>query len=299
MKNHAKLAASIIAIVLLLYFVGFEKIAASLAGFQASLAVPVMALFIITVFLGAANLKILLDAKCRMNFSEYFREYFYSWAVGSILPGRVGDFSLAFLIREKIPAAESSAIILLDKLITLVVLSLAACLSMALFFGANSGLQAAGILIVCWIIGIIALFSEPGNKLISRIIPKRLEGQYRSFHSTTAHFLAKEKTRMAANLVVSIIKIWVQSYAFIIILSGLGVAARAEHIFLITSASTIISFVPITAGGVGIKEGAFAYMALQIGIPPEKSIATAAISAGLNYILVAAGAMAFMAKKAK
>ena len=61
---------------------------------------------------------------------------------------------------------------------------------------------------------------------------------------------------------------------------------RIIDIFMITAASTIISFVPLTMSGLGLKEGSFALLALRAGISVDKTAAMIVVSTAINYAIV-------------
>ena len=287
MAETGKLVAGLLIIVLLVYFAGIEKIAVSLASFNAILIIPVFMLFILALVFGAVNLKILLDAKLRMGFFEFFPDYCLSWIAGSLIPGKIGDFSLAYLMKDKTTVGVTTAIIMLDKIITLFVLTIAGSLSVTFFVGPEYGIYIICLLLFSWIIGFILLFSATGRNAIARIIPKKYSQEIQDFYFTLREFIDKEKMRISLNLAGTVLKLGTQSFAFMLIFLGFGINVKLLDMFLITSTATIFSFVPFTASGLGIKEGAFAFLWLQRGIMLEKSLANAAISTIMNYVLVA------------
>lgn len=292
-----KIALGLAIVAALIYVAGAGEIFSSLAEFDAVLLVPVFLLFVAALALGALNVKILLDAKLKAGFREFFPGYCLSWAAGSLLPGKIGDFSLGYIMRGKIGIGEMTAIVLLDKIITLFLLSVLASVGVFLFAGEEiAGFVSAG-LVLAWL-GLAAFFIFFGGaKILEKLAPKKYAGGIRDFFATLKYFIAKERKRVALNSAVTVLKLVVQSAAFTLIFWGMGVYPNPVDIMLITSAATIISFVPLTASGLGIKEGAFAYLALQIGIPLSKSVANAAVSTALNYALVALALLAFLKKR--
>src|SRR3989344_3462934 len=273
---------------LLFYFIGFGKIAESLLSFDALYLIPVTALFIAEVLAGGLNLKLLFGARRKLETKGFFLDYLSSWGLGFIAPGKIGDFSLAYFLRNQMPAAESGAIILLDKIITLFVLTMFGSVSLVLFLGQGAAAGFIAALLFLWAAGIAIILTKPGIKLLSRVSPEKYRAGIDGFSRTLGDFLAFEKRRIFLNLSLTIVKLGIQALAFVLIFSGLGVKSGFLEIFLITCASTIMSFVPLTSGGLGIKEGTFAFLALQAGIPLEKSVANAVVSTAINYTLMAA-----------
>ncbi len=292
----AKLSAGLLIIAALVYFIGPEKAAASFTGFDTLYLIPVAAIFLALLFLSGLNLKILFDARSSIGFLEFFREFSYSWAVGSLLPGKIGDFSLSYLLRKKIPAGESAAIIVIDKLITFAVLSLLGAVAVVLFLGKQDFAVVFFSLGGLWAAGLFLLFTETGKETIKGFLPEKMKGLFSGFTEAIGHFFRREKKRLAANLLITILKLGMQSLAFVLLFEGAGVKSGLIDIMLITAASTIFSLVPITAGGLGIKEASYAFLCLQIGIPAEKSFAASVISTVINYAIVGLIALLFLAR---
>lgn len=284
--NAIKFAAGAALLVALFYFAGIGTTIGALASFDLAILYPVILLYILTVFMSGINVKILLDAHSRLGLLEFMKDYSSSWAAGSVLPGKVGDFSLAYLLKDRIAPAKSAGIILLDKLITLVILSLVGSASIALFLGAWPAAIAVGSLCVLWATGFLLLFTNAGKKFFTGILPQKLRPHFADFAAVFPHFIENEKPRIAANAALTLLKLAVQAGATVIIYLGLGEHVRIIDIFMITAASTIISFVPLTISGLGLKEGSFALLALRAGIPMDKTAAVIVVSTAINYAIV-------------
>ena len=92
--------------------------------------------FLISLIIGAVNLKILLSPLSKnISFYKIFYYSVLSWAVGLFVPGKIGEFSFVPLLKnEGVRVGHGSAIFILDKLITLVVLSIFSLIGIYLFF---------------------------------------------------------------------------------------------------------------------------------------------------------------------
>ncbi len=288
-----KLTAGIAILAALFYFAGIDRILGALATFDLPLLAPVTVLFILTIFINGINVKILLDAHFRLDLLWFMRNYFTSWAVGSVLPGKVGDFSLAYFLKDNIAPAKTVGIILLDKLITLMILSLAGSASIALFLGAESAVVAVISICALWITGIAFLFTGPAKGLLSKIFPQQLRGHFKDFALVVPQLIANEKSRIALNAALTVARLAAQAGAIAIIYLGVGEHVGFFDIFMISAASTLMSFIPFTMGGLGLREGSFTLLASSAGIPIEKTAVMIFVSIAISYAIVGIILLAF------
>lgn len=292
--NALKLLASIAVIAALFHLAGTEKIIQSLAVFNLFYALPVLLIFLIVLLISAYNVRILYDTHAALNEKDFLHNYLYSWAIGSIFPGKIGDFSLAYMVKDKVRVGESTAIILLDKLVTLLVLTVFGSLSIFLFFRGNDAMNAVLLLAAIWLAGILIVLTSRGRNVLKMLMPKKVLESFAGFSSTMNSFLSEGKMRLCLNLTLTLAKLLLQSTAFVLLFMGLGIQTGIVEIMLITSAATLLSFLPITMGGLGLREGAFAFLALQAGIPLKHSVSASIISTAINYLIVGAIALLYL-----
>ena len=257
-----------------------------LSSFDAALITPIVLLLALVLALTFINLKILFDAKCRMDSGKFFLDFLASWAIGFMLPGKVGDFSLAYFLRGKIRVGESTAIILLDKVIGIAALSIFGSLAFMLFPEQGTSYTAFALVLLAWLAGGFLFFTSGGRNAIKKIVPAKYTGKFAGFSVALSHFLAKEKKRIALNFLLSIVRLVLQAWILVSIFSGIGISAGVWEITLVLAATTLLSFIPLTTSGIGIREGAFAFFALQLGIPVAASVSASLISGFFNYLLV-------------
>jgi len=298
--NFGRIGISLLLIIGLLYVVGLDNFVDAILKFDILFVPIVFFLMLVTLVLSGFNLKILFDAKSKIEPKEFFKDFCSSWAAGFIMPGKIGDFYLGYLLRKQVSVGFSSAVILLDKLITLLIISVLGILSLLLFLEQKTAIPIIAVLLLMWIAGIILLFSPLGRKLLAnKIIPEKYKYAIEGFFDTLKYFLKSEKRRILLNFILTLVKITIQGFTFILIFEGLGVSAPLFEIILITSAITIISFVPITTGGLGVKEAAFALFAVKIGLPLNASVTNTIISTAANYIIVGILAFIFLDRNIK
>ncbi len=284
-----RLGFGVLLVLLLVYLGGIANTLAAVSSFNLfnpALTVPILLIFAVTLIVTWLNLKILFDAKYGLDSKEFFLDFLASWAIGFMLPGKIGDFSLAYFLKEKIRVGESTAVILLDKVIGIAALSIVGSLSFVIF--PEKGIADAAFLLVlfAWLAGGFLVFTSNGRGIIKKIVPAKYTEKFAGFSATLNYFLAKEKKRIALNFLLSVAKLVLQATILVIIFGGIGISAGVWEITLVLAATTLLSFVPITASGIGIREGAFAFFAFQLGIPIAASVSASLIGFFFNYLIV-------------
>src|SRR5450432_974447 len=70
--------------------------------------------------IGANNSRLLLNTQRRLPFLRVFKYYCFGWTAGLVSIGKIGEFSIAYYLKQEgIPYSKSLAIVLLDKVVTL------------------------------------------------------------------------------------------------------------------------------------------------------------------------------------
>jgi glycosyltransferase involved in cell wall biosynthesis len=138
------------------------------------------------------------------------------------------------------------------------------------------------VIFICGLIVISLIYFAKNLKVFPENIKNFLEG----FLLTVSELIKKNKTAIALNFLITLVKIVVQTFGQWLIFLGLGVEVGFFELATILSLTTLISLLPLTANGIGIKEGTYAYLCTLIGIPIETAISSTIISTFINYLLV-------------
>jgi len=207
----AKLITGISLFLLLIYFVGPEKILLATLDFNFFLLLPAIFLYASVLLLNTLNLKILLDPLKKINFWHLFAQQYKSWSVGLFVPGKIGEFSLSYFLRKKIAVGNTAAIVLIDKLVSLLVLSFFAIIGFVLFFNWAIALQVSALLAFGFFLFIL-FFSRKGlRKRLSHAILGDRRTIFSGFSSTFFEYLRKRKRLVVLNLALTVVRTALQS----------------------------------------------------------------------------------------
>jgi len=277
---------SIALIIALLYYVGINDVIGTILTVDPVILVMILPIFTLSLFFGSLSMKILYDNVKKIEFCSIFKWYSISWAVGGLLPGKFGDFSLAIFLKDKIKLSHSISIIFLSKFVSLILSSVFAFIMFFLFLDYYSSFYLTGLLAAI-IAGVVIFFSNLKLRLfIRKKIMRSYESKFEGFSETFNNYFRHHKTRIIANTLVTFMKLLISVIIVYLLIYGFGYSADFFLILLIVFTTNIISMIPITINGLGLREGSFVYLASLIGLPISISASVILISASINYIFI-------------
>jgi len=280
----ARLLVSILLIAVIIWFVGVENILAVLSEFDPSYIPLLFALTAILVLFNALAIYVLIIPIKKIGFLNFFKNYLYSWTLGFLFPGKLGDFSLGFFLRKDISIGKVSAIVVIDKIISLAFFVL---LGFALFtrLGLIDSIQNLAVFSLSGLLVLVFLFSKQGRNFLKRVLGKKSE-LFEGFFNTLKEFAGKRKRFLAVNLFITIIRAGLKGFVTVLVLESIGYSMGLVDAVLVNSTVVIVSLAPITISGLGLKEGAFIFFASLIGVDLKGAAGSVVIANFINYTFV-------------
>lgn len=238
--------------------------------------------YIFSLFLTAYGLKALFDSVKKIRFKEWIRYYLIGFSAGLVLPGRAGDLSIIYFLKEKgFDIGESTALTFVDKAITLAMFAAIACLG--LFTILNSDALLYGIIIASiLVLGLLFVFSSSG-----RVILKKIMGKYalkfKGFHDAWWNLIRHHKDKILINIIVTLLRPIGNGLLIVIIFKAMHLDVSLWYAILISSITLIASLTPLTPNGLGIREGVGTFLFTKLGITLEASLSMYFIILMMNY----------------
>jgi len=286
-KNILKISVAFSIIIFLIYKIGLNNLISTLSSVNILILSLIIPLKIISLLFTTLNIKILLDIiKKKVTSYKLFIYSNLAWAIGLFLPGRLGEFSLShFLQEEDYTLGESTAVALLDKISTFIVLGILSILALIKYFNTTYAVKFAFIFLSMLIISLFLLANHKIRYLIKQKILGKYSLLFHGFYTSFKEILISHKKIFALNLLITLIK-WGFSFLTIkIIFMSLGTPINFLDISYITSLSILIALIPISIGGIGVRESTAIYLFNLIFIKPEVTLAAHLINITLNYII--------------
>ncbi|MCR4335284.1 MAG: flippase-like domain-containing protein [archaeon] len=280
-SRNAKLLFSVIVLAIVFNAIGIEKVIGSLKDFNFLVLFWMIIIFALILMINAINLFILTKNIGDVKFSEVFHYSYVAWAIGFVLPGKLGDFSYGSMLKKNgFSLGEGIAIVTMDKALTLLIIL--AISTIGILFLINSELNNTVIFLILLWAGIIIAAFEFGLGLAEKYLPEKISQQFVKF-SKPLKKVYSNKVSLLLNFSLTILRIILQTLVFYFILNGFGLGIDFFTLIFIVTIGTIVSLIPITFSGLGFREGMFIYLLGLQGIPIEIAGSAALISVLFDY----------------
>lgn len=273
---------------ILIFKVGIYSLFETLSSIDISVSLWFIPVYALTFITATFNYKLLLGiSKTQIMFSKLLRYFLTSWSLGYISPGKVGEFSLALMLtKEGVPLGRGLAICFIDKLITLIVSIVASIFCGFVFFpdyiGTTLLLSSIMLLAVC-----VTVFWSTGRSFIKKYLLGKYEVYFEGFYSSISNIARNEKKVLLANLLLTILKITFQAGVIYIFFVAFGHTVNILYVIMITALLQIITLIPITISGLGVREVSAVALFSKIGVNPVATLNVYLIAISVAYILSA------------
>ncbi len=247
---------------LLLYKIGIEDIASVLKNIRWAYLIPTLVIYVSTFAFSACKIDLLLKSLGhKINFLRLIKCSTTAWAVGVITPAKLGEFSLVYFLKENnVSMGKGAALSLLDRIISVCTISFVAVIGVIIYFTLKKALELGILLLAGIIIGVALIKSETVRGFIKRCILKKYSENFRGFTKTFFGILNNKKGAVLGNTIITLIKGAVGALVTYSLFLALGVRIDYYHAFFISAITSLVSLVPITISGLGIKEASTVYL---------------------------------------
>jgi uncharacterized membrane protein YbhN (UPF0104 family) len=208
---------------------------------------------ILVFFLASVNLWIILNAISPISYSLFLRNYAYSYAIGLMLPGQFGDASLTlFLRKHKIPLASSSSAYIIDKGISLILIFIFVWAGtffilpqLNTFWYLLLPVLALSLVII---VAIVIYYIPINIKLVLKI---------KNAMSQTLMTMLEFRKKwhfLLINVAIALVKFGFVGLSFFLAFLCFGHPSGYFEVTIISFASSIIGYIPVSLSGIGIVE---------------------------------------------
>lgn len=220
-----------------------------------------------------------------INIRELFKAYLAGSFISSFLPGRYGgDVYRGYVVtRNGGQGYDSAAAIVMERvsgLFTLVIIGLAAAGYWSLHFHDHKPALAIGLLLSGLLVFSLLLYSEHTFSFLMRIFEKIklsfVVGPAWKFHHAMKGYHL-HGALLAKVFVFSVLYYAHTCFIWHFSLLTVGIQAPLVYLALLTPVVAILEALPISASGLGLREGAFLFFFLRIGLPYEQILAFSAV----------------------
>jgi len=283
-----KLIITIFLVFFLIFKIGLDSIYNAFLQLNIFYLLLIVPIFFIVFILGAINIAILLiPLKHNLKFSNIFKYYSLSWAAGLLTPARLGEFSIIYHFnKHKMSLGSSTAAILLDKITTTLLYILIGLIGIVLFFY-NENMKIFLIFLILYLLvfiaAILVFISEKGRNLVKNIFRNRFK-KFTGFSKTMLLYFKKRIDLVIYNVIITIIKTLFMVLTVYWLFLGFGTHISFWLVFCITVLGSIVSFLPISISGLGVRESLVIVLYANVGVPASIVFSNYLITNTMNYV---------------
>ncbi len=299
-----KISISLIFLLFVLVKIGYKQIINTFLKINPLILIPTIIILLLNLILANIRLLILLRViKPKFPFLRLFKHYLISWAISMFTPAKLGLFSIVyFLKKEKIKLGESALVFIIDRIIALVTLLIFSSFSLFILFKIKEDIVAYIIMLAIFAlslaVGSYIILSDFGKKLIKRYILKKYSKSFEGF-SRAQLIISKNKKSILNNFVANVIQWSTNALQVHIVFLGFHQKIGFFHVLTIKSLLNIISFIPISLSGLGIREASAIFFFSKLGIEEKITATTFFFLLIILYLLAFAILIAYPYKNRK
>jgi len=273
-----KLFFSLIVLFVLFYFIGFYSVLSTLMQLNLVFLLLSLIFFFLLLLITALSYFVIFNSLKKISFLRFFKYYLFSWTIGLIGFGKLGELSLLYFLKE-IELGKSTAAFILSSIITILSLALLSLLGIY-FFKITNTLNIIILIFLGCIFFVLLFFSNKGRTILKKFIP--FKEKFKSF-GLTLNELIKNKKILIASISLTFLRWIALAFFSLFLFYGFNVKPNFFELIFINSIASLISFVPVSFNGLGVREASFVSLAFYFGIPLNVSSSVMLVSLALNY----------------
>lgn len=285
-KTSLKLALGISIITFLLYRIGFSRIYETFLTIDLSYLPIILAYYLIAEFTGMLNFWILC-VPLGLRFKKIIKPFFVSWALSFFIPGKLGELSIIYFLKDQLEMGKSSAVYLFNKFTSFCIIIVIAAIGILFFFKEKSLVYLTIATIALLAIFFLIALHPKSRYLIRRYILRGYAERFQGFSDTFFDYFRKYKKIVVLKYLLTLIK-WLANTAVVYyIFVAFNQPISYFDVFLIHAVITTIGLIPITISGLGLKEGSAVFLYSLVGVGSVITLDAYLVQLVLYYAIAA------------
>lgn len=272
----------------LIFKVGITEILSTVGTMNLYFLPVIILLYFANLFFGSVNIMILMKhLSKRPKLHEIFSYYMLSWGVGLFVPGRVGEVSLVYLLKKKkVPLGEGFLIFVLDKFISVAFLAIISSIGFFLFFDLSTAIWLLSLIVSILVVGGLLIFSAFGREGIKKYILRTYSKKFKGFSILLKEFIWKKPHLLLLNFLNTGLRWTVSAVIYYFSFLSFGESIPLWVVILVTSITSVMSFVPVTISGLGIRESVAVYVYTRPAVQQHLGVTLDASLVATAYLLI-------------
>jgi glycosyltransferase involved in cell wall biosynthesis len=192
---------------------------------------------------------------------EFLPPYAASTFVALWLPGRVGDFSIVYLLRRRFSVTDSLSFVIVDKLLSIVALTLCAVLAVFVYGSALAGALATACFVAACAATLYTLTHRRAAALLLRTTPRALRPALAEGLRCLHRVLERgNHPALLVNFALKLLRVLLVGLLMVVLVDGFGEDLSLRLATVGAAAVQLLSLVPVSVQGLGVQEFAYLYV---------------------------------------
>ncbi len=215
----------------------------------------------------------------------FAQHYLMGWSTEFFLPGKLGAFSIAYLLRkEKVPLGVGVASVMFIKFMTLALMMGIIVLGLpSQFYKGLDVTTALGLVALALILFAAIFFTMPGRSFMRRIMARFGAEKFAGFgHALTR--LWKNPVMLIQTGAGLFLSMLVGATILSLVYGSYGFSVSVIQLLVILSLALLAGAIPISLNGIGVKEGITVLLLVQLGVPISLAVTISAVNSGIGLL---------------
>ena len=287
-KFIVRLAIGVILVFLLFFFVSPSAVIQSLQLINPIFLICAVIVYAVTFLILTTRWRLIVGHMGGyIPLGEAYQAFTGGVLYSDFTPGRIGDFTRAILVKERIGIHKGTISVFIDRYIDIIVLTGLGITALVIYSSRFASILPHIALIVLVVIfaGVTVLFHQ--NSWIFSLMQKIpfFNIPESASHIQNAFLEFKNGRNVIAEGIMLTFLAWVtHALRIILITMGLGYTLPLPDLFLILPLISALSLIPITIAGLGLVEGGLMAVLVGYGVPLSAALSIAIIDRGLTML---------------
>lgn len=201
-----------------------------------------------------------------------------------VVPGRIGDLGLLYFLKDNFTFGQVSAVLFVDKLITLAVNAVLAIIGIGVMISWRYSVYAAVIMLAGLAVTLWFVFKFPQEKLRFDFL-QRLMIRFHGFRAELRAVMS-DYSAIGINLLLTISRYIFAGVSVVVIFLWFGVNISLFEVILIQAIVQLAGFVPLTIMGLGVQEGLQVLLFGRLGVAAEIVLAAGLWGRAIHILFI-------------
>ena len=241
---------------------------------------------VMSVFLAALGVTLLGRAvDDNLGWMPGIKGFCIAWVLGFFL-GRVSEFSLPWFWRHHLPVPQGSAVVLVDKLVSLTWFTVLGAVGLGLLVEPRAGVLAGGFGLAVLGGVLFVTMSDSAPRLAGKLLPSRWVDRLQDLPATFRLVTQNRRSAVVANVIITGLRAVLHGAILVALMSAIGQTLDPIIGTGIQAMVTLTSLIPGSLMGLGYWESVYVLGLGRAGIGPADALAAALTWRGLNLLIM-------------